>query len=181
MAAKKRAARRSANRSSSAKKRGRAARGKGVRGVVSLLGRVFSGRVVGASLLVTGLFFTVAFITGRGAFLGEAGLTAATQLAGVVGLALAPLSVLTGALLLIGRLVLGRTLGAALLLLALATTLAATLPPEQRFDAAAYSDRGGLLGSGLYAAIYAAGGTVGAAFMLVALCALGLYLLTGVT
>ncbi len=157
------------------KKRGPAARGKGV------LGRAFSREVVGAFLLVAGLFFTAAFLTGRGAFLGEAGLAIATRLAGVVGLALAPLALLAGSLLLLGRLPRERTLGVALLLLSGAMTLAATLPPELRFDATAAAARGGLLGSGLYAAVHQAGGSVGAAFALGFLYAAGLSLLTGVT
>ena len=157
------------------KKRGPAARGKGV------LGRAFSREVVGAFLLVAGLFFTAAFLTGRGAFLGEAGLAIATRLTGVVGLALAPLALLAGSLLLLGRLPRKRTLGVALLLLCGAMTLAATLPPELRFDATAAAARGGLLGSGLYAAVHHAGGSVGAAFALGFLYAAGLSLLTGVT
>ncbi len=157
------------------KKRGPAARKKGG------LGRAFSRELAGAFLLVVGLFFTAAFFTGRGAFLGEAGLAIATHLAGVVGLALAPLALLAGSLLLLGRLPRERSLGAALLLLAGAITLAATLPPELRFDPTAAAARGGLLGSGLYAAIHHVGGSVGAAFALGFLYAAGLSLLTGVT
>ena len=72
-------------------------------------------------------------------------------------------------------------MGAVLLLLAGSTTLAATLPSELRFDAAAYPNRGGFLGSILYAATYQIGGSVGAAFALGFLYAAGLYLLTGFT
>ena len=129
----------------------------------------FSRKVVGSFLLVAGLFFTMAFLTGQGAFLGKAGLAAATGVAGVVGFALPPLAVLVGFLMLLGRLPRERTLGATLLLLASATILAA------------YSDRGGLLGSGLYAAIHWVGGSVGAALVLGFLYAVGLSLSTGVT
>ena len=144
--------------------------------------RVFSRKVLGVSLLVTGFFFTAAFLTGGGAFLGEAGLAAAKGLMGIFGLALAPLAMLVGSLLLLlEQLPRRRTLGATLLLLAGATTLAATLPEELRFDAATYPDHGGLLGSGLYTAIERAGGFVGAIFTLGALYALGFSLLAGVT
>ncbi|HZC18882.1 MAG TPA: hypothetical protein VE225_04160, partial [Rubrobacteraceae bacterium] len=115
-----------ARRRSSGKKKPRpAARKKGVFKGASTVKRAFSREVVGIFLVVTGLFFTAAFLTGRGAFLGDAGLAAATRLLGLVGFALPPLAVLVGALVLLGRLPWGRTLGAALLLLAGAATLAA--------------------------------------------------------
>jgi DNA segregation ATPase FtsK/SpoIIIE, S-DNA-T family len=177
MAKKKRAARRSTG----AKKRGPGARGKGVLRAVSHLGQAFSHKLVGLFLLVAGLFLTAAFFTGGGAFLGEISLAAATHLAGMIGFVLPPLAVLAGSFMLLGRLVRRRTLGAVLLLLACSTTLAATLPSELRFDAAAYPNRGGFLGSILYAAIYQIGGSVGAAFALGFLYAAGLYLLTGFT
>jgi DNA segregation ATPase FtsK/SpoIIIE, S-DNA-T family len=173
MATKKRAMRRSAKRSSSRKNRGGAGR---VKDVLALVRRAFSRKVVGTALLVVGLFFTATFLTGRGAFLGGAGMTAATHLMGLAGFALAPLAALAGALLLLERLPWGRTLGVVLLLVTFATTLAAALPPEL-----SYPDRGGLLGSGLYAVISQTGGSVGAAFALVVLYAVGLSLLTGVT
>ncbi len=132
-------------------------------------------------LILPGLFFTAAFLTGQGAFLGEAGLTTAKHLVGILGFALPPLAVLAGILVLLGRLPRDRTVGAALLLLACAASLAATLPPQLRLDATAFPDRGGLLGSGLYVAIYEAGGPIGAAFGLGFLYAIGLSLLTGVT
>jgi S-DNA-T family DNA segregation ATPase FtsK/SpoIIIE len=124
---------------------------------------------VGISLLVAGLFFTAAFLTGRGAFLGEAGFAAVTYLLGLAGVALPPLAALAGLLVLLGSLPRGRTLGATLILLATATTLAA------------YSDGGGLLGSGLYASVHTIGGPIGAALVLCALYAVGFSLLTGVT
>ena len=147
-----------------------------MKSALSLVRRAFSRKVVGTTLLVVGLFFTATFLTGRGAFLGGAGMTAATHLMGLAGFALAPLATLAGALLLLERLPWGRTLGVVLLLVTFATTLASTLPPELP-----YPDRGGLLGSGLYAVISQTGGSVGATFALVVLYAIGLSLLTGVT
>ena len=171
-------------RSSGTRKRGSAARKKGgtsLAPLVERIARVFSPEVVGALLLVAGLFFSAAFLTGRGAFLGEAGFAALTHLLGPVGLALAPLAALAGVLLLIGNLPWLRTLGMALLLLAFATTLAGFLPENLRFDASVYPGRGGLLGSGLYSAIHTAGGTVAAVLALVFLYVVGVLLVTGVT
>ena len=167
----------SANRSSGTKKRG-SFRKKG--GAVSKARVAFSREAIGIFLLVAGLFFTAAFFTGRGAFLGEAGLEGATRLLGLAGFALPPLAALAGLLVLLGRLPLGRTLGAALLLLAVATTLAAFLTPERRFEPAAYTETGGLFGSGLYAAVHAAVGSIGAVLALCFLYALGFSLFTGV-
>ena len=185
MATKKRASRRASGRatkrSSGTKKRGSAAHKKDGSALVPLVERVFSREVVGALLLVAGLFFTAAFLTGRGAFLGEAGFAALTHFLGPVGLALAPLAALAGVLLLLGSLPWLRTLGATLLLLAFATTLAGSLPEGLRFDDGAYPDRGGLLGSGLYSIIYAAGGSVAAVLALVFLYTVGVLLLSGVT
>src|SRR5215210_4228420 len=131
---------RTTHRSSRTKKRASASRQKGWMRAIFGGRSAFSRDVVGVFLLVTGLFFTAAFLPGRGA-----------------------------------------SLGAALLLLAVATTLAADLSPDQRFDAAAYTDHGGLLGSSLYAALYAAVGTIGAVLTLCSLYVVGLSLLTGVT
>jgi S-DNA-T family DNA segregation ATPase FtsK/SpoIIIE len=185
MATKKRASRRAPGRAttgySGTRKRGSAARRKGGSALVPLVEWVFSRAVMAALLLVAGLFFTAAFLTGRGAFLGEAGFVALTHLLGPVGLALAPLAALAGVLLLIGRLPWLRILGATLLLLAFATTLAGSLPQGLRFDVGAYPDRGGLLGSGLYSTIHAGGGSVAAVLALVFLYAVGVLLLTGVT
>src|SRR5215210_127046 len=188
MATRKRASRRASGRvmkrSSGTRKRGSAARKKGgtsLAPLVERITRIFSPEVVGALLLVAGLFFSAAFLTGRGAFLGEAGFAALTHLLGPVGLALAPLAVLAGVLLLLGNLPWLRTLGMALLLLAFATTLAGFLPENLRFDASVYPGRGGLFGSGLYSAIHTAGGTVAAVLALVFLYVVGVLLVTGVT
>src|SRR5918998_2990232 len=185
MATKKRASRRASGRTTKrslgTKKRGSAAHKKAGSTLVPLVGRIFSREVVGALLLVAGLFFTAAFLTGRGAFLGEAGFAALTHLLGPVGLALAPLAALAGVLLLLGSLPWLKTLGATLLLLAFATTLAGSLPEGLRFDAGSYPGRGGLLGSGLYSAIHATGGSVAAVLALVFLYVVGVLLLTGVT
>ena len=171
-------------RSSGTRKRGSAARKKGgtsLAPLVERITRIFSPAVVGALLLVAGLFFSAAFLTGRGAFLGEAGFAALTHLLGPVGLALAPLAALAGVLLLLGNLPWLRTLGMVLLLLAFATTLAGFLPENLRFDASVYPGRGGLLGSGLYSAIHTAGGTVAAVLALVFVYVVGVLLVTGVT
>src|SRR4051812_46617745 len=112
MATKKRATRR---RPAGKRKRDPAARKRGVLEAVSAARLAFSRRALGAFLLLTGLFFTAAFITGKGAFLGEAGLAAATWLAGVAGFLLPPLAALAGLLLLLGRLPQRETLGVALL------------------------------------------------------------------
>src|SRR5215210_821398 len=188
MATRKRASRRASGRvmkrSSGTRKRGSAARKKGgtsLAPLVERITRIFSPEVVGALLLVAGLFFSAAFLTGRGAFLGEAGFAALTHLLGPVGLALAPLAALAGGLLLLGNLPWLRTLGMALLLLAFATTLAGFLPENLRFDASVYPGRGGLFGSGLYSAIHTAGGTVAAVLALVFLYVVGVLLVTGVT
>ena len=68
-----------------------------------------------------------------------------------------------------------------LLLVAGATTLAATLPRESLFSRELYAEAGGIVGSGIYAAVYWSGGTIGAALALCVLYALGLSLLTGIT
>ncbi len=142
---------------------------------------LFTREAAGAVLLVLGLFFTAAFISGRGALLGDLGERGVTHLAGAVGVVFAPLAAVAGLLLLTGRLPGRRALGVGLLLAAAATTLAAFLPEESRFDAAAYTGAGGVLGSGLYAAVYRTGGVVGAVLALVLLYSLGLSLLTGLT
>lgn len=132
-------------------------------------------------MLGVGLFFTVAFLTGRGAFLGQVGLLGVGYLLGVVGVALAPLSALAGALMLFGRLSWSRVAGVVLLLVAAATSFAAPLPQGARFSSDAYIGAGGVTGSALYTAIYLAGGVVGAGLVLVLLYAIGLSLLTGVS
>jgi S-DNA-T family DNA segregation ATPase FtsK/SpoIIIE len=135
----------------------------------------------GITLVVIGLFFSAAFASGRGAFLGEAGHFAATHLMGNVGLLLAPLAALAGVLLLFNRLSTRRAAGALLVLLAGAMTLAARLPRPPLLSMGSYPDAGGIVGSGLYGAVYAAGGAIGAVLALGLLYALGLSLLTGVT
>jgi DNA segregation ATPase FtsK/SpoIIIE, S-DNA-T family len=181
MATKKRAGRRTsgvyANGSSRTKRR--SSRKKG--GVVSKARAAFSREAVGILLLVAGVFLTAAFLTGQGALLGEAGLAGATRLLGLAGFALPPLAALAGLLVLLGRLPWEKTLGATLLLFAVAATLAAFLPPEQRFELAVYTRAGGILGSGLYAAVYAAVGAIGAVLALCALYTIGFSLLTGIT
>ena len=163
-------------------------RGKTRRKGGSPLGRVRDGlagavtrEAVGVFLLAVGLFFSAAFASGRGAFVGEAGSFVTGQLFGRVGLALAPLSALAGLLLLLGRLR-GRVVtGAALLLLAGAATFAATLPPRHLLSAGHYPEAGGILGSGLYAGVQWAAGAIGAALAIALLYAIGLSLLTGVS
>jgi DNA segregation ATPase FtsK/SpoIIIE, S-DNA-T family len=145
------------------------------------LGEAVTLEVFGGALLVAGLFLSAAFISGRGAFLGDAGRSAATHLMGVVGLLLAPLAALAGLLLLVRRFPVRRGLGAALLLIAGATTLAATLPRESLFSSKFYAEAGGIVGSAIYGAVYWSGGTVGAALAVCVLYGLGLSLLTGVT
>ena len=132
-------------------------------------------------LLAFGLFFSAAFVSGRGAFLGDAGSFVTAHLLGRVGLALAPLSAVAGVLLLLGRLS-GRVVaGTVLLLLAGAATFAATLPQRQLFTARHYPEAGGILGSGFYAGVQWAAGAIGAALAIGLLFALGLSLFTGVS
>jgi S-DNA-T family DNA segregation ATPase FtsK/SpoIIIE len=144
------------------------------------LGEAVTLEVFGGVLLVAGLFLSAAFISGRGAFLGDAGRSVATHLMGAVGLLLAPLAALAGLLLLVRRFPGRRGLGAALLLVAGATTLAARLPRESLFSSKFYAEAGGIVGSGIYGAVFWSGGTVGAALALCVMYALGLSLLTGV-
>ena len=145
------------------------------------LGEAVTREAAAITLVVVGLFFSAAFASGRGAFLGDAGIFAATHLMGKVGLVLAPLAALAGLLLLLARLSTRGVAGAVLILLAGAMTLAARLPEQRVFSVGAYSDAGGIVGSGLYGAVYWAGGAIGATLALFLLYALGLSLLTGVT
>ena len=163
-------------------------RGKTRRKGGSPLGRVRDGlagavtrEAVGVFLLAVGLFFSAAFASGRGAFVGDAGSFVTGQLFGRVGLALAPLSALAGLLLLLGSLRGRAVTGAALLLLAGAATFAATLPPRHLLSAGHYPEAGGILGSGLYAGVQWAAGAIGAALAIALLYAIGLSLLTGVS
>lgn len=133
------------------------------------------------ALLAVGLFFTAAFVSGEGAFLGDIGRLGVVYLLGVVGYSLAPLAVVGGILLLLGYLPGRRALGVALLMLSLVATLAARLPDGLRFERGFYSQGGGILGSGTYEAFYQVGGIVGVVLSLTVLYAVGLSLLTGVT
>ena len=170
-----------------AKKRS-SGRGKAKRKGASTLTRVREGltgalnrEAVGIFLLAVGLFFSAAFASGRGSFLGDAGSSVTTQLLGRVGLALAPLAVVAGLLLLLGRLR-GRVVaGAALLLVAGAGSFAATLVPRHLFSARHYPEAGGIVGSGIYAGVEWAAGAIGAALTIALLYAVGLSLLTGVS
>ncbi len=181
MATGKRAPKRTAKKRSSG-------RGKTTRKGVSPLTRVRDGlagavtrEAVGVFLLAVGLFFSAAFASGRGAFLGDAGSFVTAQLFGRVGLALAPLAAVAGLLLLLGRLRGRAVAGAALLLLAGAATFAATLSPRHLFSVGHYPEAGGILGSGLYAGVQWAAGAIGAALAIALLYAIGLSLLTGVS
>ena len=139
-----------------------------------------SREAVGIAVLVLGLFFTAAFFTGRGAFLGEAGLYLVRNLLGDAGLTLAPLAVVGGVLLVLDRLPLRAAVGAFLLLLGAAGTLAAAMPRRLLFDNEAYPESGGALGSTVYYAVDSVGGAIGTVLALALLFSLGLSLLTGV-
>ena len=139
-----------------------------------------SREAVGIALLALGLFFTAAFFTGRGAFLGEAGLFVARNLLGDVGLALAPLAAVAGLLLLLDHLAGRAVIGAALILAGSATTLATAMPRRLLFSGEAYPEAGGVIGSAILYAVDLAGGVIGVALVLALLFALGLSLLTGV-
>jgi len=163
-------------------------KGKSKRKGTSTLTRVREGltgalsrEAVGVFLLAVGLFFGAAFASGRGSFLGDAGSFVSTQLLGSVGLALAPLAVVAGLLLLLGRLRGRLVAGAALLLLAGAASFAATLAPRHQFSARHYPEAGGVLGSGIYAGVEWAAGAIGAALTIALLYVVGLSLLTGVS
>jgi DNA segregation ATPase FtsK/SpoIIIE, S-DNA-T family len=163
-------------------------RGKTTRKGASPLSRVRKGlagavtrEAVGVLLLALGLFFTAAFVSERGAFLGDVGTFVSTHLLGMAGFALAPLAGVCGLLLLLDRLGGRFVAGAVLLLLAGAATFAAFLPHSQLFAAKHYPEAGGLLGSGFYAVVQWGAGAVGAALAVVLLYALGLSLLTGVS
>ncbi|MGB3684059.1 MAG: DNA translocase FtsK 4TM domain-containing protein [Rubrobacteraceae bacterium] len=185
MATKKRSPKTSSNRKSSSTKKRRTGPGKKGRGGASpffeALRAAFSREAAGILLLGLGLFFTAAFFSGRGAFLGEVGETLLTRLFGVVGIFVAPLAAVAGALILMRRLEARRATGAALILAAVVATFAAPLPGPLRFDVASYAEAGGLIGSGIYHAVYWTAGFVGAVLVLGAAYLVGLSLLTGVT
>jgi len=179
VATRKRAPKKTAKKGPSGKRRstrkGASARvGEGLAGAVSR-------ESVGVLLLALGLFFSAAFVSGRGAFLGDAGAFVVTRLLGTLGFALAPIAAVAGVLLLLDRLS-GRVVGGtALLLLAGAATFAATLPGARLFSGGHYTEAGGILGSGLYWAVQWAAGAIGAALVICVLYAIGLSLLTGVS
>jgi DNA segregation ATPase FtsK/SpoIIIE, S-DNA-T family len=146
-----------------------------------VLSGAFTREAVGIFLLALGLFYSAAFVSGRGAFLGDAGSWVVTQLLGLPGLALAPVAALAGLLLLIDRLPARVVAGMLLLLLAAAATFAATLQRGQMFSARQYPEAGGILGSGFYWGVQGVGGAIAAGLVIGLLYALGLSLLTGVS
>ena len=150
-------------------------------GMRDRVSQVFSREVVGGVLLVAGLFFSAAFLSGRGAILGDVGLMVATHVMGVVGLVLAPIGAVAGLLLLVRRLSGRVALGATMLVVAAAAKHSARVPGELRFSSKFYTEAGGVVGSGVYSAIDWAGGSIGAALALAVLYALGLSLLTGIS
>jgi DNA segregation ATPase FtsK/SpoIIIE, S-DNA-T family len=183
VATSRRAPKRTTKKGSSGKGRGKRSP-KGVSPVTRVaegLAGALTREVVGVFLLAAGMFFTAAFVSGRGAFLGDAGSFVVARLLGRVGLALAPLAAVAGLLLLLDRLRGRGVAGAALLLLAGAATFAATLTKGQLFPARHYPEAGGILGSGFYAVVQWAGGAIGATLAIGLLYAVGLSLLTGVS
>lgn len=184
MATKKRAPNPSSKRQSASKKRRAGTRKKGRGGGASFregLRSALSREALGILLIGIGLFFTAAFFSGRGAFLGEIGERAVAWLVGSVGIFLAPLVVLAGLLILLRRFDPSRVLGALMILAAVASTLAARLPESLRFDRLAFTESGGVVGSGIYFAVYWAAGFIGAVLVLGALYLIGLSLLTGIS
>jgi DNA segregation ATPase FtsK/SpoIIIE, S-DNA-T family len=142
---------------------------------------LLSREALGVVLLVAGLFLTAAFLTGRGALLGESGMAGARYLLGLAGLLLPPAMAVAGLLLLLGRPEYRRMAGAALIFVAAASTLAAPLAVTERLEPALYAAHGGVVGSLLYTAVYSVAGIVGAVLLLAVLYVAGLLLLTGVT
>ena len=183
MATRKRAPKKTAKKGSSSK-----GRGKSTRKGNSIWPRLRDGlagavtrEAVGLLLLAVGLFLSAAFVSGRGAFLGDAGTFVVTRLFGMPGYALAPVAAVVGLLLLLGRLTGRFVAGATLLLLAGSATFAALLPLGRLFSARHYPEAGGILGSALYWAVQSAGGAIAAAIVISLLYAVGLSLLTGVS
>jgi len=184
VATRKSAPKKTAKRGSSGKGRGKTTRKRGPSPLAragGALSGAFTREAVGILLLALGLFYSAAFVSGRGAFLGDAGSWVVTQLLGLPGLALAPVAAFTGLLLLLDRLP-GRVVaGVALLLLAAAATFAATLQRGQMFSGSHYPEAGGILGSGFYWGVQGVGGAIAAGLVIGLLYALGLSLLTGVS
>jgi S-DNA-T family DNA segregation ATPase FtsK/SpoIIIE len=183
VATRKRAPKKTAKQGSSSKGRGKSTR-KGnstwLRVREGLAGAV-TREAVGILLLAVGLFLSAAFVSGRGAFLGDAGTFVVTRLFGMPGYALAPVAAVVGLLLLLGRLTGRFVAGATLLLLASSATFAALLPHGRLFSARHYPEAGGIVGSALYWAVQSAGGAIAAAIVISLLYAVGLSLLTGVS
>jgi DNA segregation ATPase FtsK/SpoIIIE, S-DNA-T family len=184
VATRKSAPKKTAKKGSPGKGRGKTSRKRGASALAragGVLSAAFTREAVGILLLALGLFFSAAFVSGRGAFLGDAGSWVVTQLLGLPGLALAPVAVVGGLLLLIDRLP-GRVFaGVVLLLLAAAATFAATLQRGQMFSGRHYPEAGGMLGSGLYWGVQGIGGAIAAGLVIGLLYALGLSLVTGVS
>ena len=184
MATRKSAPKKTAKKGSSGKGRGKTSRKRGSSPLAragEVLSGAFTREAVGIFLLALGLFYSAAFVSGRGAFLGDAGSWVVTQLLGLPGLALAPVAAVAGLLLLLDRLP-GRVVaGVVLLLLAAAATFAATLQRGQMFSGRHYPEAGGILGSGLYSGVQGVGGAIAAGLVIGLLYALGLSLLTGVS
>ena len=184
MATRKRAPKKTTKKGPSSKGRGKTSRKQGTSPLARVgegLSGAFTREAGGIFLLAIGLFYSAAFASGRGAFLGDAGSWVVTHLLGLPGFALAPIAAIAGLLLLIDRLP-GRVVaGVALLLLAAAATIAATLQRGQLFSARHYPEAGGILGSGFYWGVQSVGGAIGAALVIGLLYALGLSLLTGVS
>jgi DNA segregation ATPase FtsK/SpoIIIE, S-DNA-T family len=184
VATSRRAPKKSQNKASSGKGRGKPSRRRSASPLARMRGGLsgaISREAVGVFLLAVGLFYTAAFVSGRGAFLGDAGTWVVTRLFGSPGLALAPIAAIAGLLLLIERLSGRAVAGVVLLLLAAAATFAAGLQGGQLFSARHYPEAGGLVGSGFYWGVQGVGGAIGAALVIGLLYALGLSLLTGVS
>lgn len=184
-APKKPSAKKHSTRRTSGKKRGSGSRRQSlVQSFVGALGwsaAKVSRELIGVVLLAVGLFFAAAFITDRGSFIGNAGFVAVTHLLGLAGAALAPLVALAGVLMLVGYNPGRRAVGAALILLGVSTTLASATPAGRRLEPYAYTESGGIIGSGLYSGVFWAGGSVGTIVLLGVLYATGLSLLTGIS
>ena len=184
MATRKSAPKKTAKKGSTGRGRGKSSRKKGVSPLFragEILSGAFTREAVGILLLAVGSFYSAAFASGRGAFLGDAGSWVVTHLLGLPGLALAPVAAVAGLLLLIDRLP-GRVVaGVVLLLLGAAATFAATLGRSQMFSGRHYPEAGGILGSGLYWGVQGIGGAIAAGLVIGLLYALGLSLVTGVS
>ncbi len=184
MATRKSAPKKIAKKGSSSKGRGRTSRKRGVSRFARFrdgLSGALTREAMGIFLLALGLFYSAAWASGRGAFLGDAGSWVVTWTFGLPGFALAPIAAVFGLLLLIGRL-LGRVVaGALLLLIATSATFASTLHGAQLFSGRHYPEAGGILGSGFYWSVQGVGGAIGAALVIGLLFLLGLSLVSGVS